>query len=410
MEMEAVRSSVYRVELDEDAVDAAQAALAEALLGVRRLTAAMSSTFAMLAANPGRFSSARFELERLDGERRSLLERLGELSIEMLVLQEVAPNGATEVTESSDVRPSNANPALESADVEVQPAPLSRDEVIAGLRVDPEVEGRVRARPATDDKGALLSLANHVAIASETPTDLDEEVASLERATTEARVAQWKRMSESAQVRWVTILVAWAKALEAEASVRSDGATRVATAFRRLRVFSKYDSPGYIHGFARDAVPEGESWRADAVELLAGLRGRPRPAPVPRPKVLRDEAEEEEVRDARVPDEWPYFSRVRGKSVAMLGGEVREERRIALAEAFQCGTFEWIPHNRPRLLRSLTERAAQGTVDVVLVNKFVAHKETASLERVSTVPVINVRAGYGVTAVRRALEGYFSSR
>ena len=32
---------------------------------------------------------------------------------------------------------------------------------------------------------------------------------------------------------------------------------------------------------------------------------------------------------------WPYLERVKGLRVVILGGEVREERRVALEEAFQ---------------------------------------------------------------------------
>ncbi len=42
----------------------------------------------------------------------------------------------------------------------------------------------------------------------------------------------------------------------------------------------------------------------------------------------------------------------------------------------------------------------------ILVNMFVNHKETRMLES-APVPVIRVRLGYGVTAVKTALEDYF---
>jgi hypothetical protein len=326
-------------------------------------------------------------------------------------------HGATSDDELAPVEalPPSTEPTVvreeEPSVVEEVPAPLSREAVIAALLLGAREEKGARFSGAIDDKGALLSLANHVAIGPDAPRDSDDEVSSLERATAEARVAQWKKMSESAQVRWVTILVAWAKALEEEARARGDGTMRVDNSFRRLRTFSKYDSPGYIHGFAREATPNGGSWRADAVEMFGSLRGRSREIETPRPSsVVHDEVDVDDVRAARVPDDWPYFSRVRGKNVVMLGGEVREERRLALEEAFQCAAFMWVPHNRPRLLQALAERAAQGTVDIILVNKFVAHKETLALERASVAPVISVRLGYGVTAVKTALEEYFGRR
>jgi hypothetical protein len=68
--------------------------------------------------------------------------------------------------------------------------------------------------------------------------------------------------------------------------------------------------------------------------------------------------------------------------------------------AFQCASFTWVPQHRPRLIQSRGERAAQGNVDVILVNEFVGHKDSAALARASSVPVIRVRLGYGVTAVK----------
>jgi hypothetical protein len=57
---------------------------------------------------------------------------------------------------------------------------------------------------------------------------------------------------------------------------------------------------------------------------------------------------------------WPYLDRVKGLRMVLLGGEVREERRVALEEAFQLESLEWIPRNRPRQVASLAERAARG--------------------------------------------------
>lgn len=287
--------------------------------------------------------------------------------------------------------------------------PLSQREIVAALRDKLAELPSAVASSASDDRSALLSLANHVTIAATTPSDLEAEIAALDRATADARIPQWKKMSESAQVRWVTILVAWAKALEEEARAKADvGEVIVNAAFRRLRGFSKYDSPGYIHGFARDAQPDGESWRATAAEMLAGLRGKRDDAPVKTTTIVRDDEAEE--RESKVPEDWPYWRHVRGKNVVMVGGEIREERRVALEEAFQCASLTWLPHNRQRQLASLVARAAQGTVDLVLVNKFVSHKDTAALQQKATVPVVTVRLGYGVTAIKVSLEDYFSRR
>ena len=117
--------------------------------------------------------------------------------------------------------------------------------------------------------------------------------------------------------------------------------------------------------------------------------------------------EEEETAEIEPLIGWPYLDRVKGLRIVLLGGEVREERRVALEEAFQLESLEWIPRNRPRQVASLAERAARGTVDFILVTKFVAHAETEAVSRSTKVPLLTMRHGYGVTTVRQVLEEYF---
>lgn len=424
--MAAERPASDAVHVDGVALEQVTPELVEVLHNLRAVTTRMSSMFTTLSAEPSRYGTVREELERLDGERRGFLERLGDFASKVLVLREasesfegsegvaspaeVAPKAVPEVpledgtggdipendmaspVELED-RPGGHDDALHAAtgvvpgeekedDVqgESAPPPLSQTGLVAALRASKSQEQT--PRPTNGDKATLLSLAQHVTIADTSPALL-EEIAALERATADARIPQWKKMSEPVQVKWITILVAWAKALEQEARSRGEGEAeaRVRAAFRRLRAFSMHDSPGYIVGFARSALPQSGSWRADAAEMLRGLRARPRDATTPRPTtvVVYDEVDVDDERESKVPEDWAHFSRVRGKSVVMVGGEVREERRVALEEAFQCASFTWVPHNRPRLLQSLGERAAQGNVDIILVNKFVAHSETEAL-------------------------------
>ena len=119
----------------------------------------------------------------------------------MLVLHAAAPELSVAVEAPPSSMVSTVEPESDPV-VDVEPsAPLSQEDVIAALRGSPPEERGARPSSGSDDKGALLSFANHVAISTKTPADLDDEISSLERATAEARVAQWKKMSESAQVR-----------------------------------------------------------------------------------------------------------------------------------------------------------------------------------------------------------------
>src|SRR6202034_3648110 len=167
------------------------------------------------------------------------------------------------------------------------------------------------------------------------------------------------------------------------------------------------DNPGYVHGFARNASPcWGASWRDDALSHLREVRPEPVPAVATPKKASKAKAVDEEEDEGESGNDalagWAYLERVKGLRVVLLGGEAREERRAALERAFQFGSLEWVPTDRPRLVASVAGRAARGTMDLILVTKFVRHKETEAIERGTLVPVLVLRHGYGVTTVRQA--------
>ena len=146
------------------------------------------------------------------------------------------------------------------------------------------------------------------------------------------------------------------------------------------------------------------------MRLLREIRPEPVQAPtkVAAPsKASAPEPPDDETSELEALADWPYADRVKGLRVVLLGGEAREERRAALEEAFGFESLEWIPRNRPRQVASLAERAARGTVDFILVTKFVAHTETEAVSRATKVPLLTMRHGYGVTTVRQVLEEYF---
>jgi hypothetical protein len=249
-----------------------------------------------------------------------------------------------------------------------------------------------------------------VNIAPKVPTieDFRHEVEQLERAVAKERQKRWREMSREAQVRWLSVLLAWTKALDQDAIRLQESVIHLAAVFRELRTFSMHDNPGFVHGFARSATPRTATWREDAIQLFREIRPEPAPAEAkPKSASKAKSAPEEEDEQPEALAEWPYLDRVKGLRVVLLGGEAREERRAALEEAFHFESLDWIPRNRPRMVASLAERAAQGTVDFILVTKFVAHKETEAIERSTRIPILMMRHGYGVTTVRQVLEEYF---
>jgi hypothetical protein len=274
-----------------------------------------------------------------------------------------------------------------------------------------------RVVPKADDRTHLLALATRVTIAEEVSTSgaFEQELEQLERAASEDRQKRWREMGRDAQVRWLSLLVAWTKALDDDARQLQERTPRLGTIFRTLRSFSIHESPGFVHGFARTATPRwGGTWRMDALYHLREVRPEPEPAPVkpkattkPRTAPVATEEDDDEGPDDELAG-WPHLERVKGLRVVMLGGEVREERRAALERAFQFQSLEWVPTDRPRLVASLAERAERGSVDVILMTKFASHGGSVAIQKSSTVPFLTLRHGYGVTTVRQVLEEYFS--
>lgn len=384
-------TSSKHIELIEGAFAAATPELAELLDRVHTLRKDLGERFTKLATEPERYADERNELERLDRERRDTLERIGELAVGMLAVRSADP------------------PAVHVPDVVVEtpapePQPLSEREVDEYLAAAPPSES---PRSPTHDRAIVHSLANHVNISVTRPPDLADEIVQFERATSDSRVASWLKMTKPMQVRWVQMLVAWGKALEIEAD--DADRRRVVDGFARLREFSLRDSPGFIYGFARAHVPT-VTWRADAAASLDALTGRSGPSLVePRRQVDRDDDDSDDARVAKIPDDWEHLAQTRGKTAVMFGGDVREERRVALERELRLESLEWVPHHRPRMLQSLAERAANGSVDFILANRFVNHKDTMALEKVSAVPIIIV-GSYGVTAVKQAIDDWFARR
>jgi hypothetical protein len=249
-----------------------------------------------------------------------------------------------------------------------------------------------------------------VSIAETLPTSdaWEAEVARLERATDDRTERRWLEMTPEAQVRWLALLLAWAKALELEGLQFGEPTSRVVAVFRGLYEFQRQNNPGFVHGFARAALPKSASWRGDALLILREIRPE-RATPIATPNIPVDDVVDEDigVAETEALTSWPFADRVRGLRVVLFGGEVREERRVALERAFKFASLDWVPRDRPRLVASLAERSSRGTVDFVLVTKFVSHQETATIQR-GNAPMLTMRHGYGVATVRQVFEEYFS--
>lgn len=400
------------VRVEKDVAEPLKRETIDVLTRLREITGQLSTTFSALACDPSSYALAREDVERLEAERRTLIGRLGELASRFLIVTDATRQTTKDPDEDTHV--SSPAPSQQEISVPSSAAPVSQSELASFRATFGETEPKKPAAPK-DDKSLLASLADHVEIASKTPdfVGLQEEIDAFETATSAARVALWKRLTPQGQVRWLEVLVAWAKALEQEAMAVGSTGERVRDGFGRLRAYSKDQNPGYIHGFARDAAPKSASWRASAVEKLELVTGAAKPLaaePKKKSKSKDEDDDDDDTDSARSLEGWPFLDRVKKKMAVMLGGDIREERRVAIERAFQLAELDWVPHDSPRRLQNLSERAANGSIDFVLVNKFVAHKETMALQKVSKAPLIVLRHGYGISAIRTALEEHFARR
>jgi hypothetical protein len=108
-----------------------------------------------------------------------------------------------------------------------------------------------------------------------------------------------------------------------------------------------------------------------------------------------------------LPSEWPWWPRVQGRRAVLFGGAPREERRVALERQLRLAALDWVEGGRPRETESLAERVRNGSVDLLFITKFASHKDGDRLidaARATGTPYYVLRHGYGVAAVRSAIE------
>jgi hypothetical protein len=410
----------------------------DALLGTLDVAdAAVRALYLKLADNPDLAPEYEPGLRELLRKRLELAQQAG---VAALAQWRAARRTGSSTAEANGVREQAAPvpPELEDAETQVSlpaeqspveagvptptppaaasdaPAPVSARQLEEFKAAFTAPASTPRVVPKADDRTLLLGLARHVSLAEEVATGgaFEHEVEQLERAAAEERQKRWREMSREAQVRWLSLLVAWTKALDEDAFRLHEPNTRLAAVFRLLRSFSINDNPGFVHGFARTHTPRwGGTWRMDALYHLREVRPEPEPVPVKAKKASKVKeavAEDDDAVEPELLSGWPYRDRAQGLRVVMLGGEVREERRAALERAFQFESLEWVPTDRPRLVESLAERAERGSVDVILVTKFASHGGSVGIQKSSKAPFLTMRHGYGVATVRQVLEEYFS--
>ena len=126
-------------------------------------------------------------------------------------------------------------------------------------------------------------------------------------------------------------------------------------------------------------------------------------------RALDDQDDFERVQDAAspLPEDWPHRHLTEGKVGVILGGDTRPAALQRLKSAFGFKELTW-EGAEPRRTEAVAERIEQGSVDVViLLLRFIQHSHTDVLVpacKGTGVPLVQVKTGYGVDAVRRAID------
>jgi hypothetical protein len=207
------------------------------------------------------------------------------------------------------------------------------------------------------------------------------------------------------------MLVARTRALKELPWSTRRNASRVEQIIRRYPGWAGVHSPGYVNGMQRKHQAQHGSWADDARHFwqalgrLLGDEAEQRVPAAPKKKPKLERAGEEEVIDPA----WPLFNNVRGSRAIIVGGDPREPNRERLERAFQLGSLEWPSIDGPRKVDAVVERIHSGAYDLVIVlQPYVAHREAEPIHaaaKITSTPWA-LAAGYGVTAVRLALERF----
>jgi hypothetical protein len=173
-----------------------------------------------------------------------------------------------------------------------------------------------------------------------------------------------------------------------------------------------------VDAVLRRGVPQSDPDLIDAMLPWVEVVGRMKNFKTLRAKVkaavLEEDAEVEEAdQAAAIPEDWPLRALVQGKRIAILGGDRRAQAEGRLKATFGFAEVSWEHGLEPRKVQTLCERVHNGKIDLVLtLARFCNHSASNALVdacKAADVPFANVERGYGVVAVRRALERYLGA-
>ena len=132
-------------------------------------------------------------------------------------------------------------------------------------------------------------------------------------------------------------------------------------------------------------------------------------------KAIRDAQEADEAfkkemgEEAQaLPKTWPFRHKVQGKNVVIVSGDLGEDARHRIQNAFKFGSVDWINTDVPEGIQLLPRTIRSGNVEIVIaLHRFLAtgwDKPGRAAAKGSNVPWVQVAGSYTVTAIREAIE------
>lgn len=331
--------------------------------------------------------------------------------------------------------------------------------------------------PSPADIAAIQSpLAVHPATLADRPA-LSAELDRIGAAITPHLTGLWLRQPRGVQQALVGHIVARARHIQDELDpelldpARTPDLDRV---FSQLTAFSKREQPGFVFGLMRAHTPQHGSWDADARAWWTRLERELGPAANPERaldavaeatalgddeaiaaavgaaldagvdpddarlvgytedhiEALRHSARFKKLRrairaslntaeapspsaPAGPPADWPFWEVVRGKRAAVIGGDLREDARARIKEAFGFSMLDWVTTDHARHIQILASAIQGGTIEfVILLRRFIGHdvdRIVIPACRAADVPWVSVERGYGVNQITLAIERYRAS-
>jgi len=243
--------------------------------------------------------------------------------------------------------------------------------------------------------------------------DMIDEMDALDEISSGDERARWDKLSRDHQRLWLTHLVARARHLKDRSALNASIKARLRDVIVRFPEYASAVRPGHVNGMRIDHEPAQGSWERDAQatydELVAQI-DEPRAATVDDERPSARKSKPSKVTDeVSEPIEWKYRERAAEMRVVMFGGSRREDARANIEAALGIGTLEWAEGDKPRRVDALAAAIARGGYDLfLLLRSFVHHAHADKLiasAKSSGTPFAAIDAGYGVEAVRAAIEG-----